>query len=70
VKAESDLGALIITHYQRILHLIKPDRVSILVDGRIVKEGGPELVEQIEPEGYTAIRAAAVAAGADVTTVV
>ncbi|WP_320670469.1 Fe-S cluster assembly ATPase SufC [Patulibacter defluvii] len=56
VKAETGLGALIITHYQRILHLIKPDRVSILVDGRIVKEGGPELVTQIEAEGYGKIR--------------
>jgi Fe-S cluster assembly ATP-binding protein len=56
IKGESDLGALIITHYQRILHLIKPDRVSILVDGRIVKEAGPELVTQIENEGYKFIR--------------
>ena len=69
VREESELGALIITHYQRILHLIKPDRVSILVDGRIVKEGGPELVEQIETEGYKAIRAEAEALGADVSTV-
>ncbi|MDX8151315.1 Fe-S cluster assembly ATPase SufC [Patulibacter brassicae] len=56
VKAESDLGVLIITHYQRILHLVKPDRVSILVDGRIVQEGGPELVEEIETQGYAKIR--------------
>ena len=39
------MGVLIITHYQRILHLVEPDRVSILFDGRIVKEGGPELVD-------------------------
>ena len=56
VKAESALGVLIITHYQRILHLVKPDRVSILVDGRIVQEGGPELVEEIESQGYAKIR--------------
>jgi Fe-S cluster assembly ATP-binding protein len=57
IKDESPLGALIITHYQRILHLIKPDRVSILVDGRIVKEGGPELVTEIEANGYAGIKA-------------
>jgi Fe-S cluster assembly ATP-binding protein len=47
---------LIITHYQRILHLVEPDRVSIMFDGRIVKEGGPELVEQLEKRGYGWIR--------------
>jgi Fe-S cluster assembly ATP-binding protein len=46
------MGVLIITHYQRILHLIKPDAVHVLYDGRIVKEGGPELVEQLEQKGY------------------
>jgi Fe-S cluster assembly ATP-binding protein len=46
------MGVLIITHYQRILHLIKPDGVHVLYDGRIVKEGGPELVEQLEEKGY------------------
>lgn len=64
IKDESPLGALIITHYQRILHLIKPDRVSILVDGRIVKEGGPELVTEIEANGYASIRAAIGTTGA------
>jgi Fe-S cluster assembly ATP-binding protein len=52
VAKDSGMGVLIITHYQRILHLVEPDRVSILFDGRIVKEGGPELVEQLEREGY------------------
>jgi Fe-S cluster assembly ATP-binding protein len=52
VAKESGMSVLIITHYQRILHLVEPDRVSILFDGRIVKEGGPELVEQLEREGY------------------
>src|SRR3990170_4267009 len=50
--AGPDMGALIITHYQRILHLIKPDAVHVLYDGRIVKEGGPELVDQLEEKGY------------------
>jgi Fe-S cluster assembly ATP-binding protein len=56
VKQTSDLGVLIITHYQRILHMVEPDRVSIMFDGRIVKEGGPELVEQLEQRGYGWIR--------------
>jgi Fe-S cluster assembly ATP-binding protein len=54
--AGPDMGVLIITHYQRILHLIKPDRVHVLYDGRIVKEGGAELVEQLEEKGYGWIR--------------
>ena len=56
VKAETDMGVLIITHYQRILHLIQPDRVSVIFDGRIAHEGGPELVEQLEREGYANLR--------------
>ena len=52
VAAQSDMGVLIITHYQRILHLIRPDSVHVLYGGRIVKEGGPELVEQLEEQGY------------------
>jgi Fe-S cluster assembly ATP-binding protein len=51
-----DMGVLIITHYQRILHLVKPDVVHVLYQGRIVKEGGPELVEFIETNGYASIR--------------
>jgi Fe-S cluster assembly ATP-binding protein len=47
-----DMGALVITHYQRILNYIKPDFVHVFVDGRIVREGGPELAEQLEAEGY------------------
>jgi len=54
--AGPDLGILIITHYQRILHLVKPDFVHVMFDGRIVKEGGPELVTQLEAEGYEWIR--------------
>ena len=51
-----DMGVLIITHYQRILHLVQPDFVHVLYDGRIVKEGGPELVELLEQRGYGWIR--------------
>ncbi len=53
---EQGLGALIITHYQRILHYVKPQFVHILMDGRIVLEGGVELVERLEREGYDEIR--------------
>ena len=56
VAEESGMGALIITHYQRILHLVKPEFVHIMFEGRIVKEGGPELVEQLEQRGYGWIR--------------
>jgi Fe-S cluster assembly ATP-binding protein len=52
-----DMGALVITHYQRILNYIKPDFVHVFVDGRIVNEGGPELAEQLEAEGYEAFGA-------------
>ena len=47
-----DLGVLVITHYQRILNYIKPDLVHILVDGRIVRSGGPELAHELEAGGY------------------
>jgi Fe-S cluster assembly ATP-binding protein len=56
VAKANGMGTLIITHYQRILHLVQPDRVSIVFDGRIVKEGGAELVEQLEAKGYGWIR--------------
>jgi Fe-S cluster assembly ATP-binding protein len=52
VAKDSDMGVLIITHYQRILHMVIPQFVHIMFDGRIVKEGGPELVEQLEKRGY------------------
>jgi Fe-S cluster assembly ATP-binding protein len=50
--AGDHMGVLIITHYQRILHMVQPDFVHVLYQGRIVKEGGPELVEQLEAKGY------------------
>jgi Fe-S cluster assembly ATP-binding protein len=56
VASRSDMGVLIITHYQRILHMVQPQRVSIMFEGRIVKEGGPELVTQLEREGYGWVR--------------
>ena len=49
-----DMGALVITHYQRILNYVKPDFVHVFVDGRIVREGGPELAEELEADGYEA----------------
>jgi Fe-S cluster assembly ATP-binding protein len=56
VAEGSDMGVLIITHYQRILHMVRPQFVHIMFDGRIVKQGGPELVEQLEQRGYGWIR--------------
>jgi len=57
VRAERpSLGVLLITHYQRILNELAPDRVHILVDGRIVDSGGPELSRRLEGEGYEAWR--------------
>ncbi len=53
---ENGMGALVITHYQRILHYVEPQFVHIMLDGRIVREGGPELVTQLEAEGYDWIR--------------
>ena len=50
--AGPDMGVLIITHYQRILHMVKPDFVHVMYEGRIVKEGGPELVGVLEEKGY------------------
>jgi len=47
-----DMGALVITHYQRILDYITPDFVHVFIDGRIVEEGGPELAHKLEAEGY------------------
>jgi Fe-S cluster assembly ATP-binding protein len=49
-----EMGALVITHYQRILNFIQPDFVHVMVGGRIVEEGGPELAHKLEAEGYEA----------------
>jgi Fe-S cluster assembly ATP-binding protein len=56
LHAQQGLGALIITHYQRILHYIQPQYVHIMLDGRIVLRGGAALVERLEREGYDQIR--------------
>jgi Fe-S cluster assembly ATP-binding protein len=50
------MGILVITHYQRLLNYIKPHVVSIMLNGRVVREGGPELVLQLEEKGYDWIR--------------
>jgi Fe-S cluster assembly ATP-binding protein len=52
VSGETGMGVLIITHYQRILHIVQPQFVHVMYQGKIVKEGGPELVTQLEAEGY------------------
>lgn len=54
-----DFSALVITHYQRLLDYIVPDRVHVLMGGRIVRSGGPELAKELEAQGYGAIQAAA-----------
>ncbi len=52
----ANLGILVITHYQRMLNYIKPDLVHIMLDGRIVESGGPELALQLEDQGYDWVR--------------
>ncbi|TFC53223.1 Fe-S cluster assembly ATPase SufC, partial [Cryobacterium sp. TMT2-17-1] len=51
-KEHTGLGLLLITHYTRILRYIKPDFVHVFVDGRIAEQGGPELADRLEDEGY------------------
>jgi len=58
-----EMGALLITHYQRILNYVRPDCVHVFVDGRIVEEGGPELAHRLEAEGYESFMPAPVAGG-------
>jgi Fe-S cluster assembly ATP-binding protein len=57
VAARAGMGVLVITHYQRILNYIKPQFVHILLGGKVVESGGPELVEVLEREGYEWARA-------------
>ena len=52
VRENGETGLLLITHYTRILRYVKPDHVHVFVAGRIVEEGGPELAEKLEAEGY------------------
>jgi Fe-S cluster assembly ATP-binding protein len=63
-----DMGALVITHYQRILNYVTPDFVHVFVDGRIAESGGPELAHKLEAEGYEAFIPAGVASDAGETT--
>jgi Fe-S cluster assembly ATP-binding protein len=55
-EARPQLGVLVVTHYQRILDRLTPDRVHLLVEGRVVDSGGPELAKKLEKEGYEAWR--------------
>ena len=61
VRDAGTTGTLLITHYTRILRYITPDYVHVFVDGRVVAEGGPELANQLESEGYEKFTAAAAA---------
>ena len=58
IMRKPDKGVLLITHYQRLLDYVRPDRVHILAKGRIVKSGGPELARELEREGYESAVAA------------
>ncbi len=55
IMRRPDKGVLLITHYQRLLEYVRPDRVHVMVKGRIVKSGGPELALELEHEGYGAV---------------
>jgi len=57
IMRAGDKGVLLITHYQRLLDVVKPDRVSVLAGGRIIQTGGPELALRLEDEGYDAVMA-------------
>jgi Fe-S cluster assembly ATP-binding protein len=57
LKEVSNMGVLVITHYQRILNYIRPDFVHVMLDGRIVESGGPDLALELEEKGYDWIRA-------------
>jgi Fe-S cluster assembly ATP-binding protein len=52
VKTNTDMGVILITHYTRILRYIRPDFVHVFVNGKIAEEGGPELADRLEDEGY------------------
>jgi Fe-S cluster assembly ATP-binding protein len=59
VRATGGTGVLLITHFTRILRYVQPDFVHVFVDGRVVAQGGPELADQIEAEGYVGYARAA-----------
>jgi Fe-S cluster assembly ATP-binding protein len=56
LQKANGMGVLVITHYQRILNYIQPDRVHVMLDGRIVESGGPELALALEEKGYDWLR--------------
>jgi Fe-S cluster assembly ATP-binding protein len=56
LREKQNLGVLVITHYQRLLNYIKPDVVHIMMDGKIVESGGPELAVHLEEHGYEWVR--------------
>ena len=60
-KERPELGILLITHYQRILDYLTPDRVHVLLDGRVAVSGGPEVATRLETEGFDGLRAGAAA---------
>ena len=55
-EQNTEMGVLVITHYQRLLNYIKPHYVSVMIDGRIVRDGGPELALELEEKGYDWLR--------------
>jgi Fe-S cluster assembly ATP-binding protein len=57
IMRKADKAVLLITHYQRLLDVVAPDKVSILAGGRIVETGGPELALRLEAEGYDSVMA-------------
>jgi len=63
-RARPEMGVVLITHYHRLLDHVAPDAVHVLVDGRIVESGGPELAQAVEREGYESHRDASAARGA------
>jgi Fe-S cluster assembly ATP-binding protein len=64
VEENPDMTILLITHYQRLLDYIKPDVVHVMVDGRIVRSGGPEVALELEQDGYKTWREHEAALGA------
>jgi Fe-S cluster assembly ATP-binding protein len=60
-----EMGVLLVTHYQRILNYIKPDFVHVMIDGQIVRSGGPELAQELEVQGYDWLRPEGTEEGAD-----
>ncbi len=60
MRENSEVGVLLITHYTRILRYIKPDFVHVFVDGKVAADGGPELADELEANGYDRFTSASV----------